>query len=227
MLINSIYRTTEGEGIHIGIPLIMIRFQGCHIGCTNCDSIDTWEFSDKFQVNFEDVVNKITSLSMDTVKNISITGGDPLDSKHINDVLKLVKKFKKNHYWINIEASGTKVQEEIFDLVDFISFDIKTPSTGVKQNLRALEKMLKKYQGKFQIKSVIETREDFDFVSNIYKSYDISKTPWILTPAYNLKEKFPEQRINSVVRWNEDAGCLFRVIVQQHKIIHGPDKKYV
>ena len=41
---NSIYSATEGEGIHIGSPQTFIRFQGCKVGCFNCDSKDTWSF---------------------------------------------------------------------------------------------------------------------------------------------------------------------------------------
>ncbi|MEX0799567.1 MAG: hypothetical protein WD025_08980, partial [Bacteriovoracaceae bacterium] len=44
LAINSIYMATEGEGIHVGTPQIFVRFQGCAIGCVNCDSKDTWEF---------------------------------------------------------------------------------------------------------------------------------------------------------------------------------------
>ena len=42
--LNSIYPATEGEGVHIGTPQIFVRYQGCKVGCLNCDSRDTWAF---------------------------------------------------------------------------------------------------------------------------------------------------------------------------------------
>ena len=94
-LINSIYRATEGEGIHLGTPQIFVRFQGCTIGCLNCDSMDTWEF-EGFNSTLDEVWQRVWNESFDgRIKRVSITGGDPLHPKHVPAVLELVT-FLKN-----------------------------------------------------------------------------------------------------------------------------------
>ncbi len=36
------YTTVNGEGKHIGMPAVFIRFQGCTVGCVWCDAMGTW-----------------------------------------------------------------------------------------------------------------------------------------------------------------------------------------
>ncbi len=226
--INAIYRATEGEGILIGSPQVFVRFQGCHVGCLNCDSKDTWDFDIGKKLPLQEVLAQIDKESFNgKIKRVSITGGDPLHPKLENEVLVLIKELKSKNIWVNIEAAGTRVATEIFDLVDFVSFDVKTPSTGVKTPASNVQKMIDKYPGKFQIKSVIESQLDFDTVFKLYHDLECPDIPWILTPSYNLKEKFPHERFLNVIDMNERIGGLFRVIGQQHKFLHGPDKKEV
>lgn len=229
---NSIYLATEGEGVLLGTPQVFVRFQGCAIGCGNCDSKDTWEFDQNTAMSLNEVLEKISEQSKKgLVKRVSITGGDPLHPQHVPSVVALVKELKARGYQINIEAAGTRVVHEVFDLVDFISYDFKTPSTGVKTKVDLLIKMVEQYPKRFQIKSVIETEEDFRETLRAYEEVERKVQgfagPWCLTPCYNLEEAFPQQRFIDVMEWNINAGAKFRVIGQQHKWVFGPDEKQV
>ncbi|MCR9204045.1 MAG: 7-carboxy-7-deazaguanine synthase QueE [Halobacteriovoraceae bacterium] len=229
LAINSIYRATEGEGVNLGQTQVFVRFQGCNIGCYNCDSKDTWDFVEGGTMPLEKVIESVELQDIGKSKRVSITGGDPLHPKNSPGVLSLVRELKARGYWLNVEAAGTRVVPEIFDLVDFISFDYKTPSTGVKPNKNLFEKLNIQFKGKFQVKAVIETEEDFkstlDFRNVVFP--EGHTFPWCLTPCYNNEEEFPLERFNSVIEWNEKAGGPFRVIGQQHKWLHGPNKKQV
>lgn len=231
-LINSIYRATEGEGVFLGRPQIFVRYQGCAIGCLNCDSKDTWDFTEEMGQSLEEVMKAIHEEGFKgSIKNVSITGGDPLHPGHVPHVLALVKMLKEKKYYINIEAAGTRVVDEIFDLVDYVSFDFKTPSTGVATPLKNISKMIAQYPGKFQIKAVISDIQDFKSALNAYKTIEAEDMgmpfPWVLTPCFNNHEEFPLKRFTQVLSWNEENGGLFRVIGQQHKWIFGPDRKQV
>ncbi len=231
-MINSIYRATEGEGIHLGRPQVFVRYQGCNIGCVNCDSKDTWDFLNTANESTATILNQIFHEGYQgSIKFVSITGGDPLHPKLTPGVLELAIALKKSGYGINIEAAGSRVVDEIFSVVDFISFDFKTPSTKVLTPVNNIRKMLERYEHKTQIKAVVETQADFDAVLalrlQMKAEFPNSATPWVLTPCYNVNETFPMERFSQAIAWNESHGGHFRVIGQQHKWIHGPDKKLV
>jgi 7-carboxy-7-deazaguanine synthase len=223
MLIHSIYQATEGEGIFVGRPQIFVRFQGCKVACRNCDSKETWAFKGQ-EYTLGDVLGAIKVISTQ-IKTISITGGDPLDPIHHESVLSLCKSLKSEGYYINIEAAGNILVPEIFQLVDFISFDFKTPSTGVKTPIELIQRMRVEFPGKFQIKAVIETEEDFNATFEAYQTFSQIDFPWCLTPAYNPMEQFPMERFVKVLEMNEHLGGPFRVIGQQHKWVFGPNKR--
>lgn len=230
-LINSIYRATEGEGVFLGRPQIFVRYQGCSVGCLNCDSKDTWEFDQSMSIDLSDILARVYAEGFDgKIKNVSITGGDPLHPSHVPHVLALVQALKEKNYYINIEAAGTRVVEEIFDLVDYVSFDFKTPSTGVRTPVKNLARMIEQFPGKFQLKAVIADEVDFNAVLTVYNELALTHKmnfPFVLTPCYNTNESFPMKRFENVIAWNEEHGGLFRVIGQQHKWVYGPDVKQV
>ncbi len=229
LAINSIYRATEGEGVLLGSPQIFVRFQGCTIGCVNCDSKDTWDFPLQSIHTLEDVLNQVHEVGFNgKLKRVSITGGDPLHPKNTPGVLALTKALKSRGYWINIEAAGTRIVPEIFDLVNFISFDYKTPSTHVKTNPKLISRLVEQYQGKYQIKSVVQDGTDFsDVLESRRTLFGEDDVTWILTPSYIPGEDMPLARFQNVIEWNEREGAPFRVIGQQHKWLHGPDKQQV
>lgn len=230
--LNSIYSATEGEGIHIGSPQTFIRFQGCAVGCYNCDSKDTWSFRGGKMYTTEMVMEELEREGFSKRKRrISITGGDPLDPEHIIGLKELIKVLKENGAWINIEAAGNIVDHEIFEMVDFVSFDYKTPSTKVVTPIENIKEVISKYSYKLQIKSVVFDQQDFDYANQakeeMLELFEGIDFPWILTPVFNYGEDFPKQRVHDVAVWNEARGGHFRVISQQHKWIHGPNKKFI
>jgi 7-carboxy-7-deazaguanine synthase len=225
---------TEGEGIHVGTPQIFVRFQGCNIGCVNCDSKETWEFKDT-SLSLDSAMEQIEAESgkyPHRIKRISITGGDPLHPIHAPGVEALAVELKKRGFYINIEAAGTRIVDSLFDVLDFVSFDFKTPSTDVTTNPKLLKKLVTQYAKKAQIKSVISDKKDFEFVYDqfltLQKDLDYQvETPWILTPCYEPHEEFPKERFIEMIDLNQQFGSPFRVIGQQHKWIHGPKKRNV
>ncbi|MGK0367155.1 MAG: 7-carboxy-7-deazaguanine synthase [Thermoproteota archaeon] len=234
IFINAIYMATEGEGIRIGTPQIFVRTQGCAVGCVNCDSKETWDFDEKTAMSVSNIMSEIQEISgmyPHRIKNVSITGGDPLHPKHVPGVLALIAKLKKEGFWVNIEASGTRVLDEVFDSVDFISFDLKTPSTQAVTKYQHITKLTKQFKNKFQVKSVIADKHDFEFVYDCFlkvkEESNYADIPWFLTPCYEPGEEFPRDRFEMIISKNQEFGAPFRVVGQQHKWIHGPTKRRV
>jgi 7-carboxy-7-deazaguanine synthase len=231
LLINSIYRATEGEGVHIGTPQIFVRFQGCHVGCVNCDTKETWEFDPFFTKSLDEVMETIETLSQDIIKRVSITGGDPLHPSHVPSLIELIKELKKRNYYVNLEAAGTRVVKEVFDLVDFISYDVKTPSTQVRTSKDLLLSFLQDYGYKAQVKAVVADKKDFEAAYDAFHFVRAQGGPngitWCLTPCFEPGEAFPMNRFQQLIQLNETFGLPFRVIGQQHKWVYGPSARMV
>lgn len=221
---------TEGEGIHIGMPQIFVRFQGCHVGCVNCDTKETWDFDPAYTKSLDEVMERIEVLSQNVIKRISITGGDPLHPSHIPALIELINELKARNYTINIEAAGTRIVREVFDLVDFISYDFKTPSTEVRTSKELLLQFVELYSSKAQIKAVVSDKKDFESTYDAFhfvKNNSELTLPWCLTPCYEPGEAFPMNRFQQLIKLNEDFGLPFRVIGQQHKWVYGPSERMV
>ncbi len=227
LALNKIYLATEGEGINLGLPEILVRLQGCAINCRYCDTPAALHIK-RPALPVKDVLGQIKTIGKG-LRRVSLTGGDPLAKIQRPGVIALCHLLKEQGYRINLEAHGlTPVEEaqEVYDVVDFISADFKTPSGGKVGQIDLLRSLLAKYPHKLQIKSVIMDEKDFNFVLAAYRA--CSPWPlnvsWILTPAYNLGEALPQKRIEQIYRWNYLSGGNFRVIVQQHKLVFGPQR---
>ena len=229
--INSIYRATEGEGIHVGRPQIFVRVQGCHVGCLNCDSMETWDFVHGLSQEVGSIAQQVVRLGGDHIRWVSVTGGDPLHPRHVPGVGELLRQLQGRGYRINIEAAGTRIVHDIFRPVDFISFDYKPPSTGVKFCVENLFKLCREYPGKFQLKSVVADAKDFHACLDTYGQLQARGLgqgfEWCLTPAYSPGEAFNPQRFIEVMELNYRHHGGFRVIGQQHKWLYGPERKQV
>lgn len=208
-----------------------MRFQGCHVGCVNCDTKETWDFDPAYTLSLDEVMEKVEVLSQDVIKRVSITGGDPLHPSHVPALLELIKELKVRNFFINIEAAGTRVVKDVFDLVDFISYDVKTPSTQVKTSQKLLLSFLNDYGHKAQVKAVVADKKDFEHVYDAFffvkANQPVPVAPWCLTPCFEPGEEFPMNRFQQVVQLNESFGMPFRVIGQQHKWVYGAETRLV
>jgi 7-carboxy-7-deazaguanine synthase len=226
--INSIYLATEGEGVWIGTPQIFVRLQGCSLHCKNCDSKESWSFDGGEQLTPLEVVQQVFSIAQTPtghmIQRVSITGGDPDDSRHLPDLMDLVRRLRKEGFSLHLESSGARIEHQLFDHLDFISIDYKLPSTGVVTKLSTIELMAKQYAGRFQVKSVVESEEDFAALLEAHQSLELVDFPWVITPAFNRGEDFPQERFLKVFQLNLEHGGPFRVIGQQHKWIYGADQ---
>lgn len=107
--ITSIFRTVQGEGILLGMPMTFIRMAGCSIGCPQCDT----NYALKEKLGIEAIINRCKGLSGGGW--IWITGGEPTDQKGL---LELASNLKASGYLVALATSGhKKIDESLFDFV--------------------------------------------------------------------------------------------------------------
>ena len=95
--INEIFHSIQGEGCHAGVPSVFIRFSGCNLRCSFCDTIH----EDGKMMSDEEIINEI---KRQPSAQIVLTGGEP--SLYIDD--DFVSKLKEETGLpIAIETNGT------------------------------------------------------------------------------------------------------------------------
>jgi len=216
MKINTIYPAIEGEGVRVGTPQLFIRTQGCSIGCKNCDTVGSWNPNTGTEMSVKEIFQKVIDSGLDS---ISITGGNPLEQ----DLYDLVGLLHRRNFTVNIEITGQDNDEEVLDLVDFISCDIKTPSTGVTANLDIIDDILKSYGHCTQIKCVCADQADLDFIIDCYNRFkDRLDYHMVITPCWTERASAADvEFIDHIMKTVMDNNYHMRVIVQQHKLLFG------
>ncbi len=68
------FYTLQGEGFHVGKAAYFIRVGGCDIGCSWCDSKDSWIFGAHLLVDTDQVVERSWGFP---AKAVVVTGGEP------------------------------------------------------------------------------------------------------------------------------------------------------
>ena len=96
MRINEIFYSLQGEGFHAGTPAVFIRFSGCNLKCSFCDTSHE-EFTDMCE---EDIMRKVAEYP---AAHVVITGGEPTLqlTRRLIDMLHAAGKY------VQIETNGT------------------------------------------------------------------------------------------------------------------------
>lgn len=159
--IDEIFVSIQGEGLDSGLPCVFVRFYGCNIGCSYCDTCNQV----KTRTSIGKIISKIHTFG---VKRVCITGGEPL--LQAGDMYAIVYELLADDYEVSIETSGcVPIEAENYVRSFRYIMDIKCPSSGVSDknvysNLAALTI-------KDEVKFVVSNKEDYEFSKKILKKY--------------------------------------------------------
>jgi 7-carboxy-7-deazaguanine synthase len=212
--INEIFYSIQGEGTRAGLPCTFVRFQGCNLRCTWCDTVYAQEIGSEIKMTYQEIIKKVEKYKC---KFIEFTGGEPLLQKEINY---LMDHFLQKEYTVAIETNGSvdisSLPKEVIKIID-----IKCPSSGMhkkflKSNLDHLTEL-------DEIKFVIADRIDYDWAKEMIRDKINAwvKSEILLSPAYSLIK--PDR----LVEWILSDNLPVRFQLQMHKYIWGHDMRGV
>ena len=112
--VNEIYASIQGEGAKTGVPMIVLRLQGCLVGCPWCDTKLTWDKDGSAQqsnqalavlgdMECDDLVSEVCQTGLGLVNWVMLTGGEPAEQ----ELAPLVHALQEAGYRIALETSGT------------------------------------------------------------------------------------------------------------------------
>jgi len=178
MVITEIFHSIQGESSYVGLPCVFVRFTGCNLRCTWCDT--AYAFHGGTKMTVEDVLARVGELAGPLLGGsdqraesnpflVELTGGEPLLQP---EAVTLAERLIAAGYTVLIETSGERLVGALPTKVVKV-MDVKCPDSGEGgtfrlENLDAIDQ-------KDEIKFVIASRRDYEFARDFVKTYDLSR----------------------------------------------------
>lgn len=217
--INEIFQTIQGEGVHVGLPAIFVRLQGCPVGCPWCDTRHTWVVDPERQVpscqvldrsNESDAWSFMSATEIleifqrlgYTARHVVITGGEPC----LYDLLEFSTLLLAEGFTVQVETSGTqevRVHDEAWVTV--------SPKIGMKGGLAVLPQALSRAN---EIKHPVATEYHVEELNTLLHVSDLRPDVQIALQPISQKKLATELAIRVCIERN------WRLSVQVHKYIH-------
>lgn len=158
MMVNEIFRSIQGEGINQGRPCTFIRFAGCNLDCSWCDTRRAR--SGGREMDRDAILGRVRELGG---RYVCITGGEPLMQGP--PLLFLVQDLFSAGYAIDIETNGT-LDFSPFQPYAGICMDVKCPSSGEKSNLALLPLL----SDRDAVKFVVSDLKDCEYAAGVMRT---------------------------------------------------------
>ncbi|MGL4992288.1 MAG: putative 7-carboxy-7-deazaguanine synthase QueE [Sarcina sp.] len=218
MKIVEIFQSIDGEAVRAGLITNFIRVAGCNLRCSYCDTEYALLKTQGEEISLDEILKKLDK----NIKNITLTGGEPLWNKE--ESMLLLDRLIAEGYSVSVETNGA------IDLTDFIKkypdvvfiVDYKVPSSNMedKMNINNFN-ILREIDC---VKFVVGTNEDLEKMKEIIENTNLKdgKTSIFVSPVFSkidpkdIVEFLLDNKLNNV-----------RLQIQMHKVIWDPNMKGV
>jgi len=203
--ITEIFYSLQGESTTVGLPTVFIRLTGCPLRCVYCDTAYAFQGGEKWSV--EAILEEV---SLYKSAHVTVTGGEPLAQK---ECLVLLDSLVDKGYKVSLETSGALDVSAVNRRVKKV-MDLKTPDSGeMSKNLYGNIESLTAHD---EVKFVICSREDYDWVKNVIKEQALTeRCELLLSPCMG------RQAAEELADWILADRLQVRFQVQLHKTIWG------
>lgn len=218
MKVVETFISINGEGTRAGELAVFVRFRGCNLRCSYCDTMWANEADCPYEERSpEDIDAYIRSTG---VKNVTLTGGEPLLQGEMPQLLALL--LRDGAIRVEIETNGAvPLAPFCTENRPVFTMDYKLPSSGMEAGM--VHENFALLQGDDTVKFVCGSREDLERAADIIGRYDLPRRCHVyLSPVFGSID--PAEMVQFMIdrRLNE-----VRLQIQIHKVIWDPDKRGV
>ena len=209
----------NGEGVFAGQLAVFIRFQGCNLTCSFCDT--AWANADDAPYTYM-TEHQIYDYIIDSgVRNVTLTGGEPL---LVPDIISLLQLFATDSFLhIEIETNGSAELDPFIGINNGPTFtmDYKLPGSLMEEYMLVSNfKLLTKND---TIKFVVGSTSDLNRAKDIIIAYDLTvKCHVYISPVFGEIEL--EEIVDFLIINNLNDVTMQ---IQMHKVIWDPNKRGV
>ncbi len=217
MKVVETFVSINGEGQKAGELAVFVRFQGCNLACSYCDTSWANETACPYQeMSPSQIVSEIKKTK---VRNVTLTGGEPLLQEEMASLLQLLQE---EELQVEIETNGS------VDLSPFLgtirpsfTMDYKLPSSGCEGSMK--KENFSYLTSLDTVKFVAGSIEDLEKARQIIETYNLlGKVKIYISPVFGKIK--PEEIVQYMI---EHSMNQVRLQIQMHKVIWDPDKRGV
>lgn len=214
----EIFQSINGEGTRAGQLAVFVRFQGCNLSCSFCDTAWANKEDAAFTWMTEEEIYK--RIKQTGIKNVTLTGGEPLLQEGILSLLELLTKDEALS--VEIETNGSVFLEPFTKLKNrpIFTMDYKLPGSGMEGKMRIdnFSLLTSKDTVKF-----VAGKGDLLRIKEVLESYSlVGKCHIYLSPVFGKIEPVEIVEFLLENRYNE-----VNLQLQLHKIIWDPEERGV
>lgn len=215
----------NGEGQNAGKIAAFIRFAGCNLNCSFCDT--KWANSENAPCEEESLEELVDYVREKNVRFVTLTGGEPLLREGMAELTRallevegLTIEFETNGSVSLAEMDAIRRAKNAEDRVLF-TMDYKLLVSGMEDHMK--KDNFAHLLSKDTVKFVVGSMEDLERMRKIIKAHELSdKCGLYVSPVFGKIE--PADIVEYII-----ANQLNEVTMQlqMHKFIWDPDKRGV
>ena len=208
----------NGESICAGEPAVFIRFRGCDLNCSYCDT--KWANSISAPAEMLSAKDISSYVESTGITDVTLTGGEPLLQK---DIKTLIEMLVGNGHRVEIETNGAHPIDVLAasECRPVFTLDYKLPSSGMERFM--LTDNYKYLDTNDAVKFVSGDINDLEAARAVIERYRLTeKCKVYISPVFGKIE--PEQIVDYLID-NKMNGV--RLQLQLHKYIWDPDRRGV
>lgn len=220
MRVAEKFISINGEGTRAGELAVFVRFAGCNLRCSYCDTMWANEPGCPYEeMSPAQICDYVRSTG---IRNVTLTGGEPLLQKDMGELIGLLTT-----------DCGVRVEIETNGAVDLRPFaqipegrpsftmDYKLPSSGCEGQM--LTGNFSVLQAQDTVKFVSGSREDLERAAEIIEEYGLLDRCYVyFSPVFGKIE--PAEIVEFML---ENKLNKARIQIQIHKVIWDPNARGV
>ncbi len=213
------FDSINGEGQRAGELAHFVRFAGCNLRCSFCDTMWANNPDAPYKLLSEEEIYR--DIKESGIRNVTLTGGEPLLQKNIGRLLRMLNQ--DGELAVEIETNGSVDIGPFMEYADnlYFTLDYKLPGSGMEGQM--LTENYQYLRPQDTVKFVCGSREDLERALDIIKTYSlIEKCKVYLSPVFGRIE--PSEMVDFMLA--QGLGNV-RLQLQLHKFIWDPDKRGV
>jgi 7-carboxy-7-deazaguanine synthase len=210
MRVSELFRSIQGEGSRAGRPCAFVRFVGCDLRCTWCDT--AYAFQGGVERTRQSILAELNAMP---VRHVCLTGGEPLLQPELPS---LCRDLLAAGWEVTVETHGQLDAETLPAEVVRI-FDVKPPGSGeVTRDFGYLDRL----RARDEVKFVVASAADFAWSVEVARRHRLADRVTVL-----FSPVAPAVEPRSLAEWLLASGLEARLSLQLHKVIWGAEARGV